>query len=435
MSRPRVVIVGGGFAGYRAARALSRRMRDSAEVVMVNPTDYMLYLPLLPEVVAGTLDPRAVAVSLTRKLPGVRLALGSARHVDPRARVLVYRDPEDRDWEVGYDRLIITVGSVHRPLPIPGVERHSHGVRSLPEALYLRDHIVRQLELAAAGDDADERRARCTFVVVGAGYTGSEVAAAGQLMTARLSGRYRQLRDVAMRWILLDTAPQVLPGMGDRMSAAAKRILQRRGVEIRPLTSVRQATADTVWLTDGSQIPTRTIVWAVGVRPDPLVTDLGLALTDRGRIVVDEYLSVPGHDDIYACGDAAAAPDLTRPGQVTAMTGQHAERQGRRAGLNVAASLGIGARRPYRHHDLGFVVDLGGWKAVANPLGIPLSGVTAKAATAAYHLYAVPANRRRIAAGWLLNALSPRQGVQLGLVSGSMVPLDSADPELPTLEQ
>ncbi|MEU7897369.1 NAD(P)/FAD-dependent oxidoreductase [Nonomuraea sp. NPDC049152] len=424
MAPPRVVIVGAGFAGYQAAKALSRRMRDSAEVVVVNPTDYMLYLPLLPEVAAGTLDPRTVAVSLTDKLPGVKLALGSARRINPAAHTLVYRDPEDREWEIGYDRLLLTVGSTHRPLPIEGIAEHGHGVRSLAEALYLRDHVVSQLELAAADDDAQERRARCTIVVVGAGYTGTEIAAAGQLMTTQLARDHRRLRDTPVRWLLLDAAPQVLPGMGDRMSAAATRILSRRGVEIRTGTSVRRAGAEGVWLTDDTFVPTRTIVWAVGVRPDPLVAGLGLELTQQGRIKVDEYLNVPGHPDIYACGDAAAAPDLTRPGGVTAMNGQHAERQGTRAGLNIAASLGLGVAKPYRHHDLGFVVDMAGWQAVANPLGIPLSGIAAKAVTAAYHLYAVPANRRRIAAAWLVNALSPRQSVQLGLAQGSSIPLN-----------
>jgi NADH dehydrogenase len=142
--------------------------------------------------------------------------------------------------------------------------------------------------------------------------------------------------------------------------------------------------------------------------------------------VVDRYLAVPGRPELFAAGDAAAVPDLTRPGQLTAMTAQHAQRQGRRAAVNLAASLGHGHRRAYRHHDVGFVVDLGGAKAAANPLGVPLSGVVAKAVTRGYHLAVIPANRVRVAADWLLDALLPRQTVQLGLVRGPAAPLGSA---------
>jgi len=177
-------------------------------------------------------------------------------------------------------------------------------------------------------------------------------------------------------------------------------------------------------------VPTRSLIWCVGVRPDPLVEDLGLPLRN-GRLAVDEYLTVPGHPEIYACGDAAAVPDATRPGQTTPMTAQHAMRQGRLAARNVAASYGHGRRRPYRHHDLGFVVDLAGWQAAANPLGVPLSGPVAKAVTRGYHLLAVPANRTRIAVDWLLDPLLGRQTVQLGLVPSAAVPLDTASPGLP----
>jgi NADH dehydrogenase len=146
--------------------------------------------------------------------------------------------------------------------------------------------------------------------------------------------------------------------------------------------------------------------------------------------VVDEYLNVPGHPEVYACGDAAAVPDLTRPGQITTMTAQHAQRQGKQVAYNIAASYGQGQRRPYKHRELGFVVDLGGTDAVANPLGVPLAGLPAKVVTRGYHLLALPGNRTRAAADWLLNAVLPRQTVQLGLVRSPAVPLERASPEL-----
>ncbi|MEU5610075.1 NAD(P)/FAD-dependent oxidoreductase [Streptomyces sparsogenes] len=429
MNRVRIVIVGAGFAGYQAARTLSRTLRDEAEIVLVNPNDYFLYLPLLPEVAAGVLEPRRVSVSLTQTLPRVRLVLGEVDRVDLDARRIGWTDPEGRRGEMDYDRLILSVGSVNKLLPIPGVAEHAHGFRGMPEALYLRDHMIRQIELAGATDDPEERAARCTFVVVGAGYTGTEVAAHGVLLTDALARRNAGLRGGPRpRWLLLDLADRVLPELDRRLSDTAHTVLSKRGVDIRTGSSVKEATADGVLLDTGEFVATRSLIWCVGVRPDPLVAELGLPI-ERGRLCVDQYLAVPGHPEVLACGDAAAVPDLTRPGQFTPMTAQHAQRQGKVAGHNVAASLGHGSRRPYKHHDLGFTVDLGGVQAAANPLHVPLSGPPANLVTRGYHLMAMPGNRVRVAADWLLDAVLPPQGVQLGLVRSWSVPLDTEAPE------
>jgi NADH dehydrogenase len=435
MAPTRVVIVGGGFAGFETARSLRKSLpRDSdTEIVLVNPTDYFLYLPLLPEVAAAVVDPRRVTVSLPAALKGVRLALGEVRSVDLLARTVKYTDPEDGEHTLGYDRLVLAAGSVNKLLPIPGVVEHAHGFRGVPEALYLRDHVIRQVELAATTDDPAERDARCTFVVVGAGYTGTEVAAQGPLFTKAIAERHPELRDQKMRWLLLDLADKVLPELSPRLSKAADRVLRARDVEVRMGDSVDEATSAGVRLKSGGFVPTRSLVWCVGVRPDPLVEGTGLP-TNKGRIVTEPTLAVPGHPDVFACGDAAAVPDLTRSGEITAMTAQHASRQGKLAGRNVAASLSGGRLRRYKHHDLGFVVDLGGWQAAANPLRIPLSGFPAKIVTRAYHLMAMPGNRARTAADWLFDAVLGRQTVQLGLVRSPNVPLDTDTPELPRVK-
>jgi NADH dehydrogenase len=428
-ARRRVVIVGGGSAGFEAARSLCRALPPYAdvEVVLINPTDYSLYLPLLPEVAAAVLDPRRVTVSLPAGLPGVRLVLGKVSDVDLTERALTYVDPEDVIRSVGYDRLILATGSVSRLLPIPGVAERAHGFRDMAEALYLRDHVIRQIELAAATDDPQEREARCTFVVVGAGYTGTEVAAQGPLFTAPVAGRHRELRAQRVRWVVVTLADEVLAELDPRLSRAADRVLRARGVELRTGMSVREATPAGVRLTNGEFVPTRTLVWCVGVRPEPLVEAIGLA-TDEGRVVVHPDLVVPGCPEVFACGDVAAVPDLTRPGRITAMTAQHATRQGKLAGRNVAASLGYGRSRRYKHHDLGFVVDLGGAQAAANPLRVPLAGWPAKIVTRAYHLIALPGNRVRTFVDWVLGATLGRQSVQLGLVRSAAVPLAATAP-------
>lgn len=421
MARPRIVIVGAGFAGFHAARTLARSSRGQAEVVLVDPHDYTLYVPLLPEVMTGLLEPRRIAVSLAGTLRGVRLVPGEVNHIDLDARRIGYLGPDTGDagtprtaGTLDYDRLVLTPGSVNRLLPIPGIGQYAHGLRGMAEAMFLRDHITLQLELAAAAEDPEERRARCTFVVVGAGYTGTEVAAHGQLFTDMLAKWLPRLRE-RPRWLLLDIADRVLPELDPRLSRTAARVLARRGVDVRMGTSLVEAEAEGVRLTDDSYVPTRSLIWCVGVRPDPLVESLGLP-TERGRLVVDEYLTVPGRPELFACGDAAAVPDLTRPGQYTPMTAQHAVRQGRVVARNVAASCGVGRRTAYRHHDLGFLVDLGGRDAAANPLGVPLSGLPAALVTRGYHLLSLPGNRARVAADWLLDAVLPAPPVRLGLV-------------------
>ncbi len=430
LTQQRVVIVGGGFAGFHAARRVSRLLGRRAadpghravEVVLINPTDYFLYLPLLPEVTAGILDPRRVCIPLTMLEPGVRLVLGSVNRVDVDRREVGVVDGDGRAAVMSYDRLLLTVGSVNRLLPIPGVQRLAYPYRSIAEAVRLRDHLVDELDRAAtvvggvAAGSEHEQAARCTFVVVGAGYTGTEVVAQGQLLTRALARSHPSLHEQPVRWMLIDRAPRILPELSPSLSRPAHRVLSQRGVEIRTRTTIEEACNDGVRLSDGEFVPTRSLIWCVGVRPDPLVAALGLA-TASGRLAVDACLAVPGHPEIFACGDAAAVPDLTRPGRITAMTAQHAVRQGRRAAGNVAASLGLGRQRPYRHHDLGFAVDLGGFQGTADPAGVAVSGPAAKVMTRGYHLAAVPGNRVRIAADWLLNTVLPRQTVQPGLTT------------------
>ena len=422
------MIVGAGFAGYNAARELSSLAGASIEITVINSTDYFVYLPLMPQVMGGLVEPRHICVSLLSKMPRARFVLGTVTHVDPRQKVVTWSSPEGGSGQAGYDRIILTAGSVNKLLPIPGVADYAHGFRSIAEAIYLRDHIIRQLELAAVAADAAERQARCTFVVVGAGYTGTEVAAQGQLLTTRLAKQMPGLAGLHIRWMLLDTAPRLLPELDPRLSRTADRVLRRRGVEVRTGQSIATALDDCwVQLSTGEKVPTHSLIWCVGVRPDPLVAGLDLE-TSRGRLVVDEFMAVPGVRDIYACGDCAAVPDLTRPGEICGMTAQHAQRQGKQVARNVAASLGTGKARPYKHHDLGFLVDLGGLAAAANPLNVPLSGPVANAITRGYHLFAMAGNQARVLAEWGLNVIVPAEVTSFGLIGAGSVPLDPDQP-------
>jgi len=423
----RVVVVGAGFAGFNAARELSRLLGNTTEIVVINSTDYFLYLPLMPQVTGEVIEPRHIMIELPRRLRETRFVLGTVNHVDSKQKVVSWAGPEGAAGQVGYDRLILTAGSVNKLLPIPGIADYAHGFRTISEAMYLRDQIIRQLELAAVAADPAEREARCTFVVVGGGYTGTEVAAQGQLLTTRLARTLPGLAGQRIRWMLLDTAQRLLPELDPRLSKTAERILRRRGVEVLTGESVAEASEGHVQLTTGDTVPTRSLIWCVGVRPDPLVDGMDLA-TARGRLVVDEFMAVPGVPDVYACGDCAAVPDLTRPGQVCGMTAQHAQRQGKLVARNVAASLGHGAAKPYKHRDLGFLVDLGGLAAAGNPLNIALSGPVANALTRAYHLYSMSGNRSRVLTDWTLNGITHEEVTSFSVIDAASVPLDVNKP-------
>jgi NADH:quinone reductase (non-electrogenic) len=428
-TRPRVVVVGGGFAGFSALRHLQRHLRpDLAELVLVNPTDYLLYSPLLPEVATGVVEARHIAVSLRRALPRVRLLLGRVTDVDLAGRSVRVQPVAGAGGatDLAWDRLVLVPGSVTRQVPVPGLPEHGRAMKTLVEAIFLRDHLLQQLDLADAQPDTPEgraeRRALLTVVAVGAGYTGTELVAQTQRWLHTIELRWDRTRAGDVRWILVDAAPAVLPELGPDLGRRALDLLRRRGVDVRLETSVASADEDAVRLTDGTTVPTRTLVWGAGVVANPLVGQLGLP-TRRERLVVDETLALPGHPEVWAAGDAAAVPDLAarRTGGEppdTPPTAQHAQRQGTVLGRNVAASLGVGHPRRYRHHDLGLVADLGGWDAVAKPLGVPLTGPLAKVVTRGYHLYALPAmaNRVRVATDWLFQTILPPESTQLSVV-------------------
>ena len=426
---PRVLVVGSGFAGFHCMRRLEKHLPpDAAELLLVSAADYLLYSPLLPNVAAGVVEPRHIAVGLHAALRRARVLVGHVVAVDIPGRTATLRRPDGTDRELAWDRLVLAPGGVTRTFNIPGVAEHALGLKTLAEAAYLRDHVLRELDNADAADDPAHRRACCTFVVVGAGYSGTETAAQMQLITTRAAAEYPRLRPQDIRWVLVDLADRVLPELSQRMADEAMEVLRRRGVEVRLGTTVEEATEGKVRLSDGDTIETHTLVWCTGVTPSPLIKTLGLP-TERGRLRVGADLKVPGADGVFAFGDAAAVPDLTQPGKLTGQTAQHAQRQGKVAARNVAASLGYGKAVDYRHRDLGFAVDLGGFDAVASPFGVSLGGLPGLVATRGYHLLALPGNgnRIRVSLDWLLDWAMPPQVAQLGFLRDEQVTMAAVE--------
>jgi NADH dehydrogenase len=413
-----VVIAGGGFGGFYAARALERSLPpQAARITLVNDVNFMLYTPLLPGAAAGTLEPRHVVVPLREELKRTQLRLGTVVGGDPQARTLTVRTLKETTEELTYDHLIVALGSVSRTLPIPGLAEHGIGFKSLPEAIELRNHVLRTLEVGETLEDPDERKAWLTYVFVGAGYAGLEGLAELQDFAADVIDLYPRCRTQGMRWILVEARDRIMPEIPAPLADFATRELRGRGIAIRTSTTLDAVRADEVTLSGGEVVPTRTLVWTAGVKPHPVIARLGLPLDEHGRIKVDRTLRVDGFDHVWALGDAAAVPDPAKKGKsATPPTAQHALRQGKRAGKNVAASIGSGKIKPFTFKTKGVFVDMGQGQAVATTLGIRWRGVAAWWLARSYHLAALPGAKRRLRLliDWNIQLLFGRDASELG---------------------
>jgi NADH:ubiquinone reductase (H+-translocating) len=427
----RVVIAGGGFGGYNAARAVMRAMPPhSVGVTLVTDTNFLLYTPLLPGAGGGSLEPRHVVVPLRDELPdGVDLRLGHVLGAEPARNVMHVRTLEGHTAEFAYDHLVVSVGSVSRMLPVPGLAEHAHGFKSLPDAIGLRDRVVRNFEAAETIDDLERRREYLTYVFVGAGYAGLEGLAEMQDFAADLIDKYPRCRISGMRWILVEATGRVMPEISEDLAEFAMAELRARGIEFRLNTTLESLTASTATLAGGEVVPTRTVVWTAGVKPHPVVARLGLPLSDRGRILTDAYLQVEGHANVWAIGDAASVPDPAKDfGAPSPPTAQHAIRQGKVAGRNIAAAMGAGRRRRFTYKTLGVFVDMGRGKAVAETLGVRWRGRPAWLLARTYHLAMMPGwgRRARLLTDWNVGLLFGRDTSELGLHAGRLVEDDNA---------
>jgi NADH dehydrogenase len=413
-----IVIAGGGFGGYNAARTLERVLpQHSARVTLVSDVNFLLFTPLLPGAAAGTLEPRHVVVPLREQLDRTDLWLGRVSGADPARNCLVVDSLDGRRHQLHYDQLIVSLGSVSRTLPIPGLVEHAIGFKTLSEAIALRNRVLWLLEIAETVHDAETRAEYLTFVFVGAGYAGLEGLAELQDFMSDVIDLYPRCRVQGMRWVLVEARERVMPEVAPDLAAFAERELRGRGIEIRTGMTIEQVTERSVRLRGGEEIRTRTVAWTAGVKPHPVVAQLGLPLTPSGRIEVDATMRVRGHENVWAIGDAAAVPDPARKGQPSPPTAQHAIRQGRRVARNVAAELGAGGRvEPFRYKTRGVFVDMGRHQAVASTMGIKWRGFPAWFLARTYHMANMPGWKRkaRLLVDWTVSLLFTRDTSELG---------------------
>jgi NADH:ubiquinone reductase (H+-translocating) len=401
------LILGGGFAGSYVARLLGKRAST-----IVSRENFMLYTPILPEAASGTLEPRHVVVPLRLMCRHAELLLGRAVALDTEAR-LVEVEGEVGPAQVHYEKLVLALGAVARTLPIPGLAEHGLGFKSLADAIYLRNHVLRQLELADASLSSEDAKRHLSFVFVGAGYAGVEALAELSDLLRDTVRYYPRLRGLRQRWVLVDAAPKILPEIPSRLGDYAARELWKRGVDIRVSTTLEAVEAHAVTLSDGSRLETETLVWTAGVRANPLLSRMGLPLDDRGRVVVDSTFKVDGVERVWALGDGARVPNAATPDHPDPPTCQHALRQARRLVKNLT-----GSPRPYRYRMLGQVATLGRHKGIADVFGLPLRGFVGWFVCRTYHLYQLPLLTRklRVVSDWTVALFFRRDIAELGML-------------------
>jgi NADH dehydrogenase len=314
-------------------------------------------------------------------------------------------------------------------LPIPGLAEHAMGFKTLAEAVLVRNQALLNLEIAESLDDEEARRAYLTFVFVGAGYAGVEGIAELQDYVADVIDRYPRCRLDGTRWLLVEAGDRIMHEISPGLAEFATRELRARGIEVHANTRIDSLTEDRVTLSTGEEVPARLKCWTAGVKPSPLVAQLGLPLHPTGRIETDAYMRVTGHENVWAIGDAAAVPDPAQGGKGPCPpTCQHALRQGRVVGENVAGALGHGRIREFRYKTLGVFVDMGRHQAVAEMLGVKLRGFPAWWFARTYHLWMMPgaARKARLVTDWTVGLLFGRGSAELGQL-GNAPPLDSPD--------
>jgi NADH dehydrogenase len=404
-ARGGTLILGGGFAGGSVARLLGRR-----GATVVSPENFMLYTPLLPEAASGTLEPRHVVVPLRAMAPHADLLLGRATALDAERRRVRVEAGDQLVW-VGYENVVVALGAIARALPIPGLAEYALGFKDLPDAIRLRNHVLRRLEAAVAAPNEAHRARELTFVFVGAGYAGVEALAELSDLVRDALRYYPSLRGQQQRWVLVDAAPKILPEIPTRLGDYAAELLARRGVEIRVGTTLESLEPHAAVLSDGTTVLTSTLVWTAGVRANPALSTLGLPLDERGRVVVGPTLRVEGHEHVWALGDGARVPNLATPDHPDPPTCQHALRQARRLAKNLA-----GEPRPYRYRMLGQVATLGRYRGIADVMGLRLRGFPGWFVTRSYHLLQLPllSRKLRVVTDWTVALFFRRDIAELG---------------------
>jgi NADH dehydrogenase len=413
----RIVILGGGFAGVYTALHLEKQLLhdEEVEVVLISDENFMLFTPMLPEVPSSSIEAKHIVTPLRAFFRKVKVQNREVHSIDLERRVLVAAHcPACERSELSFDHLVLALGSRTNSHGVPGVAEHALPLKSLNDAMMLRNHVIDVFEHADLHQDPRVRESLLTFVVAGAGFAGVEAVAELKDFSVEAHSFYPNIRPEEVRVLLVHSGPRILPEIGENLAAYALKKLRHKGIEVCLNTRVACATGECVQLTNGQKISTKTLVWTAGVSVHPLLATLPCAKTKQGNITVDEYLEVPGRPGVWALGDCAAVRDL-RTGRPCPPTAQHAIRQGSVAAHNIVTSLKGGAKKRFSYKALGILASLGRRSAVAEIWRFRFSGFFAWWLWRTIYLFKLPGIERkvRVAMDWTLDLFFHRDIVLL----------------------
>jgi NADH dehydrogenase len=413
---PRIAIIGGGFGGAYTAQRLERLLKaHEAEIVLLDRNNYFVFYPLLVEAGTSSLEPRHAVVSIRSFLGRTRFIQAEVDELDTEAGTISYGlSGATENQTLRYDHVVLAPGSTTRMPDIPGLSDFGFEIKSLEDAVRLRDHAIRQLELADAINDPETRRRLLHFVIVGANFTGVEIAGEFEVFMRRECRLYPNLSPDDVTMSLVEIGSRILPALDDELSQYAASRLQSRGITIDLGVSVSKVEANRAHLDDGRVLESQTVIWCAGIAPPPLVNKLNLPTDPRGYILCDRDLRVRGYERVWAVGDAAVNPDSE--GAAYPATAQHAVQQAHQLAKNLSRVLRGQSAQPCDIKSKGALAALGCRTGVAKVLGIKLSGFPAWFLWRTVYLFKMPgwARRLRVALDWTMDLIFPPDPVQLG---------------------
>lgn len=416
---PHVLILGGGSVGMTTAAHLRKAMGAGVSITVVDSRPYLTYQPFLPEVGAGSIDPRNVLAPLRKVLPGTKVVTGTVAEIRNAEKKVVVDIEGGSPLEISYDYLVIGLGSVPRTLPIPGLAENAIGFKWVEEATAVRDRVLSNLAEAASTKDAETRKRLLTFTFVGGGFAGAEALAELQDMVSDTLRFYPDLHASDVRFVLIEAMGRILPEVGEDLGKYALEQFRERGIEVKLETFMNSCEGGIVKTSDGDEFATDLIVWTAGIKPNPILAKSDLPLNQTGRLDCLADLRVKDDngpiDGVFAAGDCTTVPDLASgEGKVCVPNAQHAIRQAKRLADNLQRSIEGRPLVDYYHKNLGTMATLGMYKGVGTLfLGdrkIELKGLPAWAAARAYHVYAMPTLAKKVGVlgGWVNGLVGSR---------------------------
>lgn len=424
---PKILIVGGGYAGFYTAWKLEKWLhKGEAEVTIVDPLPYMTYQPFLPEVAAGSIEARHAIVSLRSHLKRTNVVTAKVSKVDHATKTATITPEVGDAWTESYDQIVMTAGAVSRTFPIPGVADEAIGLKTIEEAEAIRDKLLTNFQKAANLPAGPERDRLLTVVVVGGGFAGIEIFAELRSFATDLLKRYPGLTIDDTSFHLVEAMGRIMPEVALETSHWVLKNLAERQAVVHLDTQLQSAVGGKVELSTGESFESDLIIWTAGVMANPVVRNTDFPLEARGRITVQPDLRIVNEDgtivaDAWACGDVAATPDLTGAGVggFCVPNAQHAVRMGKQLAKNITAVLRGENTKDYRHDNLGAVAGLGIGIGVFQSGKFALKGFPAWAAHRGYHGMAMPTWERkiRVVTGWANNALLGRDIASLDNVT------------------